>query len=158
MASDVLQKMKYIRYIFIAALVCCLALSIKGMVTPTLTFALGNGSELNRSEIDPQIYTNAIASYRLAVMPWIALIGLLLSGWIFLGRKKVVYGVAVASVVLFGYIIFASIRGLGYTMTQSVSAVLQGHGSPLSGWTWFYLFALVALVIATTKRAEQAAT
>jgi hypothetical protein len=153
----VLQKMKYIRYTFIAALACCLALSIKGIVTPTLTFALGSESELNRSEVDPQIYTNAIASYRMAVMPWIALIGLLLGGWMFLSRKKVVYGVALASVVLFGYIIFASIKSLGYTMTQSVSAVLQGHGNPLSGWTWFYLLALVALVIAATKSAEQVA-
>ena len=144
--------MKYIRYTFIAALACCLALYIKGFITPT--FTLSDGSELN-AEIDPQIYTNAMASYRMAVIPWIALIGLLLAGWIFLSRKKFVYGVAIFSAILVGYIIFASIRGLGYTWAQSVSAVLQGYGSPLPGWAWFYLLALVALVIAATKTAEQ---
>ena len=147
--------MKYIRYTFIAALACCLALSINGIVTPPLTFKLGSGSELNQSEVNSQIYINTIATYRMVAIPWIALIGLLLGGWILHSRKKVVYGVAVSSVVLLGYIVFASIRGFGYTMTQSVSAVLQGHGNPLSGWTWFYLIALVALVIAATKRAEQ---
>jgi hypothetical protein len=148
--------MKIIRYTFIAALVCCFALSIKGIVAPEISFTLPGGAELSRSEIGAAAYADAISNYRTKIFPWLAMITLILCGWIFLSRKKVVYGAFAGSLGLLGYIIFDSVNGLGYTMSQSVTAALQGHGIPIFGWSWFYLIALIALPIARMKKAEGA--
>ncbi len=152
-----LNKMKYIRYTFIAALICCFALSIKGIIAPEITFTTSSGTELSGLDVDPQMYANSMTKYRTAIIPWLGLIGLILCGWIFLSRKKVVYGTVIASVGLLGYIIFNNVWGLGYTLGQSVSVALQGHGTQTAAWTWFYLAALVTLLIATMKNAEGAA-
>jgi len=149
--------MRIIRYTIIAALVCCFAFFVKAIVAPEITFTLAGGTELKSSDVDPQMYADAIAKYRMKVILWLAMIGLILCGWIFLNRKKVVFGVFAASVGLLGCILFDSIRGLGYTMSQSVSAALEGHGMPIFGWNWLYLIALIALPIATMKTAEQGA-
>ncbi len=147
--------MKIIRYITIAALICYFALYLKAIIAPEITFTLAGGEEQNISEVDPQFYQYAMEKYRTKGLLWLALNGLILAGWIFLSRKKVVFGVVAASIGLLCYITFDSIRGLGYTMSQSVSAALEGYGMPILGWNWFYLIALVALPIATMKKAEQ---
>lgn len=148
--------MKIIRYTFIAALVCCFAISIKAIVAPEISYTLSNGTELSGAEIGSEIHAEAITKYRVTFLPWLSMIGLILCGWIFLSRRMVVYGIFVVSLGIFGYILYSSIGELGYTMNQSISAALQGHGSPMFGWSWFYLLALIALPIATIKKVEQA--
>ncbi len=146
--------MKAIRYTLIVILVSCLAVSFKAFLTPEISFTLQDGAELNAADINSEMRAEAVAKYRVIFLPWLVMIGLILCGWIFLSRKKVVYGTVVASVGIFGYILFSSIRGQGYTMSQFISAALQGHGIPMFGWNWFYLIALIALPIATMKFAQ----
>ena len=147
--------MKIIRYTLIAALVCCFALALKAIVLPEISYTLPNGTELSGAEIATEMHAEAITKYRVTFIPWLVMIGLILCGWIFLSRRMVVYGIFAASLGIFGYILYSSIIDLGYTMSQSISAALQGHGSPMFGWNWFYLIALIALPIATIKKAEQ---
>lgn len=149
--------MNYIRYAFVTALVCLLALSIYGLIAPGIVFTLPDGSELDHQKVDPIIHTNAISAYRIKVAPWLLLNGSLLCGWLFLRSRKVAYRVTAVSVIILGYIAFTSVRGLGYTAGQSVSAFFQGHGDSISGWTWFYLATLAALLFSTRKNPELAA-
>ncbi|WP_411825487.1 hypothetical protein [Luteolibacter sp. AS25] len=147
--------MKYLRYIFIIALVLHSGLLIKGIVSPEITFTSRGATELSSSEVDPQLQANAISAYRTKSYHWLSLTGLILSGWVFLRRKKIVFTLAAGSLALLSYIIFDSIRGLGYTMSQSMDAASQGYGLPIFGWNWFYLVALAALLLTTMKKAEQ---
>lgn len=154
----VVKKMKVLRYIFIAAMTFFLGITVRAFIAPEIGFTLLSGVELSSSEIDSELYANAVASYRLASAPWLGLITLVLCGWIFFDTPKAVNSVVVGSIMLLAYIAFTSIDGLGYTPEQSVSAFLQGQGNPFFGWRWFHLFALAVLMGATwngTKKVEE---
>lgn len=137
--------MKHIRSIFIAALAILLLFLIKGMVSPDISFTLADGAEMSRKDVSAEWYADAVGKYRIMSLPWLLLNGLILGGWVFLGHKRVVLGTVAASVGLLVYILLNHLNGLGYTLSQSVSAVLMGQGLPIYGWNWFYLVALLAL-------------
>lgn len=141
--------MKYIRYVFLALLLYSLVSSIHGYISPFVR--LGDGSDA--SKIDASTYASVVASWRMKAFPWIILIGLVLVGWIFSGSKKVIHGVFVTSILLLGYLVFAHVKALGYTVDQSISAISQGYGTSTIAWSVFYLVALVTLVLPTRKKA-----
>ena len=141
--------MKYTRYIILAVLVYLLVASTHAYFTPVVT--LSNGAPIGDSD-----FSVVIANFRSALLPWLLMISVLLTGWLFANRKLVVYSVIGICIPLFGYLAYSVFSSLGYSPGQSLLALAQGYGLSSAAWLVFYLATIVALPFAArTKEAEE---
>lgn len=139
--------MKYLRYTVIAVLIYLLVISVRAYFSPVVALVSGDIPDLSSQ-------SNLIALLRAELLPWIALVGFMLAGWLRPSKKPVVYVVLAISVPLLGYLFFQRFDRLGFTTGQSFRALFQGYGGEMLGWIAFYVFALVALPFAKRDNPE----
>lgn len=151
--------MKFIRYIFIAALIYFLAVSVYGLIEPNIAVTVdSSSSEIEAPVLLPSNHADLVAAYRVAIGPWILLMVFILSGWVFWNSRKIVLGLSLASFAVLGYLVFTNLKSLGYTMRQSFSALHQGYEFPFLGQSLFCLVALVALLTSIWINQSKAAS
>ena len=145
--------MKYARYILIAFFLFLLGSSIYAYASPNLVVSTSAGGEDMGLAADDRI----IALYRSTMLPWIAVIGTILSGWVFFFKRRFACGAAITSILLIGYIVWKDLAAWPGTMQQAVTAVEHDLVYSLNWMTAFYLLAAVMLLLPIIKKEEQGA-